>query len=115
MSGRRSRNKGAQGERELSKELNRLFGCESHRGRQYHGGPESPDIAKAPPGTHWEVKRTEKLSLYKAMDQATDDAGEQDIPVLAHRRNGKPWLFVCYLNDLPTLAKLLSREPEETE
>ncbi len=104
MSGRMSRNKGAGGERELSRKLIRLFGVEAHRGRQYHGGPGTPDVVAGIPKVHWEVKRTETLSLYKAMEQAENDAGEGDVPVVAHRRNHKPWLVCCKLDDLSKLA-----------
>ncbi len=103
--GRMSRNKGARGERELSKELIRLFGVEAHRGRQYHGGPGTPDVMADIPGVHWEVKRTENLSLYKAMEQAAADVFDvEDIPVVAHRRNRRPWVVCCRLDDLPKLA-----------
>ena len=43
MAGKFSRNKGAGGERELAKEIARIFGVEAHRGRQYHGGSDAPD------------------------------------------------------------------------
>jgi len=104
MSGRKSRNKGARGEREWAAYLAEHFGCEdAHRGRQYSGGPDSPDVAKGIPGTHAEVKRTEKLSLYAAMEQAECDAGDA-VPYVAHRRNGKRWLVICYADDLPSLS-----------
>lgn len=102
--GRKSRDKGARGERELAREISRLFGVEAHRGQQYQGGPDSPDVRAEIPGLHWEAKRTEKLSLYAAMEQAISDAGEESVPIVAHRRNGKPWLAVVRLDDLPKLV-----------
>ena len=101
--GRKSRDKGARGERELAAELSRLFGVEAHRGRQYHGGPDSPDVKTGIVGVHFECKRVEHLSLYPALEQARGDAGA-DVPVVAHRRNGKPWVVCCDLDDLPRLA-----------
>ncbi len=101
---RKSRDKGARGERELAKEISRLFRVEARRGVQYQGGPDSPDVVAEIPGIHWEAKRTEKLSLYAALDQAIGEAGEGSIPVVAHRRNGKPWLAVVRLDDLPDLV-----------
>ena len=65
--GRMSKRKGAAGEREAAAHLNQVLGTHLHRGRQYHGGPESPDLAGDLPGLHLEVKRCERISLYPAM------------------------------------------------
>lgn len=104
--GMKSKRKGAAGEREAAAELCRLFGVQCRRGRQYHGGPESPDIA-AFPGLHFEVKRAETFSAYAAMDQAIEDAAESSIPAVLHRRNGREWLAVVRLENLPELATRL--------
>ena len=103
MSGRRSKRKGAEGERELAREISRLFGVEACRGRQYHGGSDSPDVRAAIPGVHWESKRAERFNAYDALQQAQSDAGES-VPVVAHRRNSRPWIVCLYLDDLPRLA-----------
>lgn len=107
MPGRKSRDKGARGEREWAAFLSRVFRVSAHRGRQYHGGPESPDVVVDLPGLHFEVKRCEKLSLYRAMDQADDECGPDSIPVVAHRRNNEEWLWVCYAKDVPELVRRL--------
>ena len=99
----KSRNKGKRGELEFAHELTRIFGIEARRGRQFQGGPGSPDVVADIPEVHFEVKRTETLSLYKAMEQAIADAGE-DVPVVAHRRNNQDWLVVVRLEDLGRLA-----------
>ena len=105
MSGRKSREKGARGEREWAGQLRDLFGCDdAHRGRQYHGGPDAPDVAKGIPGTHCEVKRTEKLSLYAAIEQALIDCGTTDVPYVAHRRNNEEWLVIVRADDLAEMA-----------
>jgi len=101
--GRKSRDKGALGERELARELSRLLGVEARRGCQHHGGPGSPDVVTGIPGVHIECKRSERLRLYEAIEQAIDDAGEK-VPVVVHRQNRKPWLAVVRLDDLPALA-----------
>ena len=103
MSGRRSRDKGARGERELAREISRLFGVEAHRGCQRAGSPDSPDVKAAIPEVHWEAKRVERFNLYSALDQAKSDAGD-NVPVVAHRRNGRPWVVCVCLDDLPRLA-----------
>lgn len=100
--GSKSKRKGKVGEREAAKELSRLFRIDAKRGVQYQGGPESPDVVGLP-GIHVEVKRCEALSIYTAMDQAVSDAGD-NVPTVLHRRNGKPWLFVCRLDDLPAVC-----------
>lgn len=107
MSGQKSRNKGARGEIELARELTRLFGVEAHRGRQYHGGPDSPDVKAEIPGISPEVKRAEVLHLYKALAQAEKDAGKEKVPIVFHRKNTKRWVAICYLDDLPQIATQL--------
>ena len=101
--GRKSRDKGASGERELARELSRLLGVEARRGCQYHGGPGSPDVVADIPDVHIECKRTERLRLYEALQQAIDDAGGK-VPVVVHRQNHKPWVAIVRLDDLPRLA-----------
>ncbi|NQU19769.1 MAG: hypothetical protein HQ567_00690 [Candidatus Nealsonbacteria bacterium] len=101
--GRKSRDKGASGERELARELSRLLGVEARRGCQYHGGPGSPDVVADIPDVYIECKRAERLRLYEALQQAVDDAGEK-VPVVVHRQNNKPWVAIVRLDDLPKLA-----------
>ena len=101
--GLRSRNKGKRGEREAAAEIRRLFRTEASRGRQFHGGDESPDIVTGIPDVHFEVKRAESLSVYESLGQAVRDAQDR-IPVVLHRKNGKPWVALVRLDDLPRLA-----------
>ncbi len=100
--GMKSKRKGSRGERELSKELARLFGVEVSRGVQYKGTPDSPDILGLP-GIHVECKRAEKIRLYEAVDQAVAEAGD-NIPIVCHRTSRHPWLATVRLDDLPELA-----------
>lgn len=102
--GKLRRGKGARGELELARELTRLFGVEAHRGRQYRGGPGVPDVVADIPGVHLECKRAEKFSLYPALSQAAAEAGEEEVPLVCHRRNDQPWVAVVRLDDLPKLA-----------
>ena len=124
--GKKSRDKGQRGERELASELQRLFGVTARRGVQYSGGADSPDVVSDFDGVHFEVKRTERLSLYPAMKQAVADAGEQSgaarksdgggkIPVVCHRQNNKEWLVIVRLNDLPKLATVIESRKGETQ
>jgi len=102
--GRTSRTKGKVGEREAAKEISRVLGVDARRGVQYAGGTDSPDVVHGLPGVHFEVKRTERLSLWAAIDQATADAGDQ-TPVVLHRSNRRPWIAIVRLEDLPSLAE----------
>lgn len=102
--GLRSRNKGKRGEREAAAEIRRLFRTDAARGCQHRGGSESPDVVTAIYGVHFEVKRTEALRLYAAIEQAVTDAGSSQIPVVLHRANDRPWVAIVRLDDLPALA-----------
>ena len=105
--GKKSLIKGKVGERELASELQSLFNVYARRGQQFHGGSDSPDVVADIPGVHIEVKRTERLSIYKAMRQASGDAGGK-IPIVFHRQNREEWLAIIRLNDLPELVDSLS-------
>jgi hypothetical protein len=105
--GMMSRRKGAAGEREAAEKLNEVLGTKFHRGRQYHGGPESPDLAGDLPGLHLEVKRVEALRLYPSMEQARRDAGTGEVPAVMHRMNKKPWVVIVYADDLIRLLDVV--------
>ncbi len=96
--------KGKTGEREFANFLKPFFPG-ARRGQQFKGTPDSPDVIV--PGLeqfHFEVKRTESLSLYPTMEKAREDAGDATA-ILAHRRNGKEWLIVMYAGDWIRLVR----------
>ncbi len=101
--GRTSRNKGKRGEREAAAEIRRILGTEAARGCQFQGSQDSPDIITGVDGVHFEVKRVEALRLYDSLEQARTDAGDQ-VPVVLHRPNRRPWVAIVQLDDLPQLA-----------
>lgn len=106
--GAKSKRKGKIGERELANKLTWLLDSTAHRGQQFQGSSESPDVMIPElPGIHLECKRCESLSIYTAMDQAGRDKDAGQIPVVAHRRNDKPWLLIINLDDLPKLATMV--------
>ncbi len=86
-----SRNKGVTGELEFAKYL-RDNGFEARRGQQHKGGIDSPDVITDMTKLQWEVKRVEALNLHKAMEKLALETDFMDIPVIAHRKNGTPWL-----------------------
>lgn len=91
-----SRNKGASGERELSKIL-REYGYECRRGQQFCGANGDADVIGLP-HIHIECKRVERLNLEDAMRQAIRDSGN-DKPCVFHRKNRSEWLVTMRLND----------------
>lgn len=94
-----SRAKGARGEREFAEYL-RSHGWAARRGQQFSGSPDSPDVVSDVPGAHFEVKRVEKGSLYAWLAQAVRDAGNGQMPIVAHRRNGGGWIAILPMDNL---------------
>ncbi len=92
-----SRQKGKRGELEAARVL-REYGYDTHRGVQYHGGPESPDVTGLP-GVHLEIKRVEHLNIHDAIDQAKRDKAEDELAVVMHRRNNCEWLVTMPFTD----------------
>ena len=88
-----SRQKGARGEREVA-QLLRQYGYQARRGQQFSGSPDSPDVVSNLEGAHIEVKRTETFNVYKALEQANADKGEDERAVVFHKKNGEKWV-VC--------------------
>ena len=99
--------KGKRGELEGRDKIIEMFGCEARRGQQHAGGQDSPDVVHNIPGLHFEIKRCEKLLLYPAIEQAAKDAGE-NVPIVLHRRNHKPWLVIVYADDIERLRQVLN-------
>lgn len=93
-----SKQKGSRGERELAGVLNELLGTDCHRGQQFQGSPDSPDVTGLD-GIHIECKRVEKLNIENAMDQAVRDSGEKRLPSVMHRKNRHEWLVTMRLTD----------------
>ena len=100
-----SNQKGKVGEREFARWLRDTWGAVARRGRQYAGHPDAPDVVSDIP-LHFEVKRTEKLRLYQALEQASDDS--DSCPVVAHRQNNKPWVFILYADDFEEIANIFN-------
>lgn len=94
MTGRRSRNKGATGERELAALLTDALGFVVQRklGQARDGGD---DIQVGQ--YRIEVKRREALRLDDWCQQVEQAAQPGDVPVVAYRRNGQPWRVVVPL------------------
>ena len=95
-----SRNKGAAGERELAAKLTEL-GMPCRRTCQHDGRFEA-DI-EGIPGLHIECKRVEALRLWDSYEQACRDASADEVPVVMHRANCRPWVVIMELEDFAEL------------
>ena len=101
-----SKQKGKRGELELAKAL-RQYGYDVRRSVQYNGKAEEgqPDLLGLP-HIHVECKRTEKLKLYDAVDQAKRDSeGTEQLPVVFHRKNNCEWVAIMTLEDWMTIFR----------
>ena len=92
-----SNQKGKAGEREFAK-LCREKGFEGVRRGQQYSGIEGKDVVGLD-GVHIEVKRVERLNLSKAMKQAIEDSGEENMPIVAHRKNREEWKITMLADD----------------
>jgi Holliday junction resolvase len=104
-----SRAKGVKGEHEV-RDIFRERGFVAKRGQQHEGGSDSPDVMHPIPWLHVEVKRTESLQLYKAMEQAAADMNEGQVPTVWHRRNKKDWVVIMNADDFMDLVEGLDWE-----
>lgn len=96
--GKQSQRKGAAGELELVEILNG-YGYETERGGSLTYGTV-PDVTGLP-GIHIECKRSERLNISDAINQAARDSlrFRDGLPAVFHRRNRQPWLVTMRLID----------------
>ena len=90
--------KGKAGEREWANFCKKK-GYAVRRTQQYAGRVEDSADCVGLPCIHQEVKRVQALNIYKAMEQANSDKQGDRLPIVAHRKNGKPWLVTMYAED----------------
>jgi hypothetical protein len=111
--GRMSREKGKRGEREACKALSDALGGLYRRSVQYCGRGGDADI-EGLSGLSIEVKRAERFNLYSALEQALQDKLPGESPIVLHRRNGKPWVMVCYVQDMKEVSDAILKERDRT-
>lgn len=95
--GKMSREKGKRGERALSNKF-KDYGYKTRRGQQFCGSNGDADVVGVP-GVHIECKWVESLNLRKAMEQSKNDAKENEMPMVFHKKNGKEWLVTMTFDD----------------
>ena len=102
--GRKSKNKGKVGERELAHKIAE-YGYGTRRGQQFCGSNGDADVVGLD-GVHIECKRVEKLNLYDAMEQSKSDARDGEIPAVFHRKNRKQWLVTMELDEFMNMYEI---------
>jgi hypothetical protein len=110
--GRMSRQKGKRGEREAAAELGAILNVEARRGVQYQGGPDSPDVVLPGVPIHVEAKRTERLALWAALEQAKADAPAGAVPIVWHKCNRRESVVILETSQLLALAKAVMYQIE---
>ncbi|MDE6261029.1 MAG: hypothetical protein K2M42_09275 [Oscillospiraceae bacterium] len=115
--GRMSRRKGQNGELELAHLLREHGFPDVRRTSQYCGKTGDAADLVGLQGIHIESKRTERLSLYEAMEQAQRDAeaaGKGNFPTVFHRRSKRPWMVIMGIEDwLELYRAYLERSAED--
>lgn len=111
--GKRSRDKGKRGEREVVLLL-RAEGFAARTGRQHRGGPDSPDvIVDDLPWLHPEAKLKKRLEvardIYGALDQAAREKAPGQMPVGFVRKDRCRWLVVMEPEDFAKLIREYER------
>lgn len=97
MSKINSNRKGKKGELEFAN-LCKEYGFSTRRSQQYSGEGHTADVVGLPT-LHVEVKRVERLNIEKAIEQCIRDKREEDLGMVAHRKNRKDWLVTMTFND----------------
>lgn len=102
-----SRAKGARGERELASFLTDQ-GFPAKRGVQFsqgkHGLTENDVVCESLP-LHIECKRVEAGNPYTWLEQAARDAKNNEIPVVFHKRNDRPWVVILSAEDFMAVLR----------
>ena len=111
-----SRQKGKRVERLWRDQLREAGFLKAFRGQQYCGAAGNADVVCPElPGFYFEVKGVQNLNVLNAMKQAIADClghtndGRKQTPVVAHKKNGEPWLITMLAVDWLELVKETDR------
>lgn len=94
-----SRTKGKRGELEARDMVRRLWYSPKCERSAQVSGKFSADLLYGPPGLHLEVKRHKRIAALHFMDQAIDDAGEGETPVVLMREDRSGWVCMFRIED----------------
>lgn len=98
-----SRAKGKRAELELCRILSAAYPGACRNLDQFQA--DKRDVLNVP-GVHIQVKHVESLNIWKALDQAIDEAASTDVPVVAFKRNRSAWFGALELDELIPLLRL---------
>jgi hypothetical protein len=117
-----SRQKGKRVERLWRDQLREAGFLKAFRGQQYCGAAGNADVVCPElPSFHFEVKGVQNLNVLNAMKQAIADCplqsndGQKQTPVVAHKKNGEPWLVTMLAADWLELVKETDRVTRPTD
>jgi len=99
-----SNRKGKAGERELSK-LFRSYGFEGARRSQQFAGINNDADVVGLPHVHVECKRVERLNIHDAIEQTIRDKREEELGIVAHRKDRTQWLVTMTLDEWMEIYK----------
>lgn len=108
-----SKKKGSRVEREWVNFLKERGVFSARRTQQYCGANSDSDVETAVelPFIHHEVKGVEALNIYDAIEQAVADAAKSGrTPIVAHKKNFKPFLVTMRAEDWLDFAIARARE-----
>ena len=94
-----SRAKGKRGELEIAHLLREYGYDDARRTAQYCGNTGDASDVVGLPNIHIEVKRVERLNIDKAMQQSMNDARENEVPVVMHRKDRQRWLVTMTMDE----------------
>ena len=98
MSRINSNRKGKVGELEFANLCKDYGFKDARRSQQYSGEGHTADVVGLP-NLHVEVKRVERLNIENAIEQCIRDKSNEDLGIVAHRKNNKPWLITMTFDD----------------
>jgi hypothetical protein len=102
---RNPKSKGTRGEKEIRDLLREEWGYVKANRNLGSGAQGGGDIIEAIPGVNIEVKRVEKLNIWKALNQSELAASPTDIPAVFFRRNRSTWYAALPLSDFLGLVQ----------
>lgn len=99
-----SKQKGKNGEREFANLCKKYGFDNARRSQQYAGINNDADVVGLP-DLHIEVKRVERLNIYDAIEQAQRDKKDDELGIVAHRKNNKDWLITMTFEEWMEMYK----------
>jgi hypothetical protein len=105
---RKSRTKGAAGEREAAARFEQATGIPAHRAAQRCGKHGDADLA-VPEPLHLETKRIARIAAVRYLEQAEREAREGRVPVVVMRQDrDTEWVVMLRLDNVARFAEIIS-------